>query len=314
MRRHDHLWITGKLLRFLHKAGQPAGAAVGLVLLSVSLPAGANSGNDLMRQGAKAYREGQLEEAVTAFREALDLAAEDDTLDPAAARLNLGTALARTGQFEPASAELAEALKTDDLPLQARAQYNLGHVRYREAEQLAEQQDLQNAKSKIDQSIGHFQDALRLDPSDLQTKKNFELSHLKKKEIETLIEQQPPQEQPSDDSQNQEQEDEDSQQDRQEDPNQQDNQDPQNQQDNQDSSQDSDEQDSSQPPQDSPPESEEEEEQDPSSQKNPPGAPPEEMTEEEAEMLLEAMKEEEQRNREQYRIRLGRPQPVDKDW
>lgn len=280
-----------------------------VMFLMFAITTQASPGNDVMQQGADAYEQERLEEAAAAFREALALAEEDETLDPAAARLNLGTTLARGGQFEPAAAELSEALKTDDLKLQARAQYNLGHVRYREAENLVEQQDLQTANSKIDQSIGHFQDALRLDPADLQTKKNFELSHLKKKQIEALIEQQPPQ---PEQQQNEDQEEEE-QQDQQEDQEQQQSQDPQDQQDQQDQQ---DEQDQQEPPQDDPqqPEDTPPEEQENGQEEPEPQPAPEQMTEEEAEMLLEAMKEEEQRQREKYRIQLGRPQPVDKDW
>lgn len=277
-----------------------------------------------MKQGIEAYQQGDYTQAGVLFEQARLLAENVDNLDPATAHLNLGTTLLRQGSLEEGVSQLEDALKTDQIDVQQAAQYNLGHAFYQQAEQQKEQQALDAAKGFVEKSVKHFHDSLVLQPEDLSSKKNFELARNLQREILQLIEQQPPQQQSSSDQNDPDNKDSDDKQQQQQTSDSQDQQNRQNSKANQQQNQTSDQQ-------HTPPSSNEEDsetqqqpapqagdEGDPQDNANPPPAPEErtaeQMTPEEAEMLLESMREEEQNMREKYRVYLGNPVQVDKDW
>lgn len=77
-----------------------------------------------MRDGNRAHAESRLDEAVAAYRRALDVQP-----DSAIARFNLGTALAAAGRTDGAVEALSAAVDAfTDAPRKAAASYNLGNV------------------------------------------------------------------------------------------------------------------------------------------------------------------------------------------
>lgn len=95
-------------------------------------------------QGQTAYRAGRYEEAVAAFRKAVE--AQPDS---ARARINLGSTLGLLGQVEEAKAQYREALRL--APDSATAHFNLGLLLVREG-------DLEEAVEHFDQAVVEAQD------------------------------------------------------------------------------------------------------------------------------------------------------------
>lgn len=116
--------------------------------------------------GKRAYDAGKYEEARDAYERWL---LEHPT--DAAARYNLGTALVRTGEMEPAERELQSALRAEDPQLVARSWYNLGTAR-------AKANDLEGARDALRM-------ALRTDPKQADAKANLEI-------VNQLLQQAPP--------------------------------------------------------------------------------------------------------------------------
>ncbi len=116
--------------------------------------------------GKRAYDAGKYEEARDAYERWL---LEHPT--DAAARYNLGTALVRTGEMEPAERELQSALRAEDPGLVARSWYNLGTAR-------AKANDLEGARDALRM-------ALRTDPKQADAKANLEI-------VNQLLQQTPP--------------------------------------------------------------------------------------------------------------------------
>ena len=138
-------------------------------------------------RGNRMYRAGRFEEAVAAYRAALE---EGD--DRPQLRYNLGTALLRLGRYDEAQQQLEAALQDVDPALRQRTLYNLGN-RFLEEGRAAQQ--AQQRDQLLDAAIEAYKDALRLDPADGDAKWNLELA-LREQE-------QPPEEDPQQDDQDQ---------------------------------------------------------------------------------------------------------------
>lgn len=134
----------------------------------------------LVAEGNRWYREGQYEKAITHYRESLGR-----QQSPGIAQFNLGVALFRTNQLQPAAKEFHELSKPGTpATLQQRASYNEGVALARD--------------NKLRESIPAFKKALLLDPSDEDARYNLQ------KAIEAVKPPQQPREQPR---QNQQQKD-----------------------------------------------------------------------------------------------------------
>lgn len=138
-------------------------------------------------RGNRMYRAGRFEDAVAAYRAALEDGDERPEL-----RYNLGTALLRLGRYEEAQQQLEAALQDVDPALRQRTLYNLGN-RFLEEGRAAAQAP--QREQLLDAAIEAYKDALRLDPSDQDAKWNLELA--------LRAQQQPPQEDPQQDDQDQ---------------------------------------------------------------------------------------------------------------
>ena len=140
-------------------------------------------------RGNRHYRAGRYEEAVAAYREALE-----DGDDRPQLRYNLGTALLRLGRYEEAQQHLEAALQDVDPALRQRTLYNLGNRFLEEGRGAGE---AERRSQLLDAAAELYKEALRLDPSDPDAKWNLELA---------LREQDQPPENPQQDPQEDQQE------------------------------------------------------------------------------------------------------------
>ncbi|MGH7545154.1 MAG: tetratricopeptide repeat protein, partial [Gemmatimonadota bacterium] len=113
--------------------------------------------------GNRAYRRGGVEEAVAAYRRAVEKKPDD-----AAARYNLGTAYLADGRADAALPHLARATEAEPPELRARAFYNLGTAHLSRAAD----GDRESALRAVDA----FRQALLLQPEDRDAKWNLELA------------------------------------------------------------------------------------------------------------------------------------------
>jgi len=142
-------------------------------------------------RGNRHYRAGRYEQAVAAYRAALE-----DGDDRPELRYNLGTALLRLGRYEEAQQQLEAALQDVDPALRQRTLYNLGNRFLEEGRGTAE---AETRNRLLDAAIEAYRDALRLDPSDQDAKWNLELA-LREQDL-------PPEEEPQDDQDQQDERD-----------------------------------------------------------------------------------------------------------
>ncbi|MEX2585538.1 MAG: tetratricopeptide repeat protein [Balneolaceae bacterium] len=118
------------------------------------------------RKANQAYEEGNYEEAIRLYQQAIDS-------DPENVRLhfNLGNALAHAGRTEEA-VQAYEQFKslTDDPKQKALADYNIGN--------------LLSENEQYDPAIEAYRESLRLNPDDEDAKHNYELALKQKQERE----------------------------------------------------------------------------------------------------------------------------------
>lgn len=252
------------------------------------------------RQGRKDYERKEYKAAADAF----DRAARDASgarLDRAAALYNRANALFQAQEYDQALQQFQDALSTTDLELQERAYFNKGNTLMRLSARQEQTQQLDPAVKSVTRALEAYEQAMKLAPRDTDAKVNYEMALKKKEELakkqEQQKQQQQQQNQPKDQSKPEEQK-----KDRGRDQ-------PQNQP-------------KPQPqPQDKASQPEKGEQQQQQAGKEPPqqsvqqqAGTSEAMTPEEAQMVLDAMKQEEQSRRDQLRVIMGQPVPVDKNW
>lgn len=254
----------------------------GALLAACMAASAASAPRMALKDGAKAYDSGAFDKALEHFDEAAKKA-PDAQLDPAVPTYNAANALFRLERPDEAAIRYQEALRSGDLELQHRAYFNRGNALYQMAERDRASGQLQTAPQAIEESVRMFEKALLLKPGDPDSKVNYELALLKKQEIEQQVQQQQQQQQ-----QDQQQKDQ------QQDQGKNENEDEKEKDQQADQQQATQQQDQQQP------------------QAGP--KPAEEMNPEEARLLLDKMKQEEQSYREQMRLIMGQPLPVEKDW
>lgn len=155
-------------------------AAVALLLLSYAATTHAEeSERSHMRQGLKAYKMENYDDALTSFEKA---SAEF----PYVSAYNLGNTYYRMGDYAQATNSYHKALASDDLELQAQVYYNLGNALLEPVTvtNYAERVEVDQAVDQTIQAADMFENALRLNPDDLATKQNFERSLLRRAELE----------------------------------------------------------------------------------------------------------------------------------
>ncbi len=245
-----------------------------------------------MSEGLREYEGTAFDKASAAFDKAAQ-AAPDQKLDAAVARYNEANALFRDGKFQDAASRYSDALRSPDLALQSKAYFNRGNALFNMAAAEEAQGQMDIAGKALDEAISMYERAMTLAPRDEDPKVNYELALKRKLELEQKQQQQQDQQKDKD-------------------------------QEKQDQNQPSDNQDQQQQKQQQQEEQKQEQGQsqaekdkdDQTAQEQPaqPTAPSEAMTPEEAKLMLDAMKQDEQSRREQLKMILGQPTPVEKDW
>lgn len=147
-------------------------------LWMAATPAVAQSARGLVDDGIRAYLAGRYDEALEAYEEATVTEPESPEI-----YFDKGAAHYRKEDYEKArdAFELA-ALKTKDLTLEARSQYNLGNCSFREGER-QQDSDLQKSLEALEASVRHYQRALELDPQLADAAHNIEVTRLLMKAI-----------------------------------------------------------------------------------------------------------------------------------
>ena len=139
-----------------------------------------------LADGSTLFSARSYEAAARRFEEAA-AAAAGDGLDPALARYDLGCALLGAGKAPEAAAAFAEASRSSDPVLGAKAHFNRG-VALATAADAAETAGLaQGAIALLDQALGSYESAMRIDPNDEDPKVNHELAARKKAQLEQSV-------------------------------------------------------------------------------------------------------------------------------
>lgn len=136
------------------------------------------------RSAEKAYQKGNFSQS------AKDYAASARE-QPAKAELqfNHGAAAYKTGEFETAEKSFQSALKTEQLPVQQSAYYNLGNTQYRSG-QKAEKSNPQQTIKNWESAVQSYDAALQIKADDADAKYNRDLVKRKLEELKQQQEQQ----------------------------------------------------------------------------------------------------------------------------
>ena len=174
------LEVRNPLLRRLSLFKRTKTAAIILLLLVFSASVQAQNARQLVRQGNRHFRQGNVASAEVAYRKAL----EKDSRNPQAA-YNLGNAMMMQRKDSTALSQLTQAARLETNPLRrAQAYHNIGVIA---------QQNRQYAEA-----IEAYKEALRNNPTDDETRYNLELCKRQ---------QQQQQQKPKDNQQNQDKKD-----------------------------------------------------------------------------------------------------------
>jgi len=152
---------------------QQAQIMVLLLLLTSLGPATARAS-----KGEELLHDNKIDQAIAFYQEALKKNPADPLL-----QFNLGDALYKNKNFEQAAAAFNEALKTDDLSLQAKSYYNRGNTQYFLGE-AARKTDPEHTIKLWQQALDSFRAALALQPEDTEAEHNRETVQKKLEELE----------------------------------------------------------------------------------------------------------------------------------
>ncbi|HOE97577.1 MAG TPA: tetratricopeptide repeat protein [Candidatus Sumerlaeota bacterium] len=156
-----------------------------LTLLSLGLPFSglAAPGDDLARQGNELYHQERYDEAVAAYRQALEKAP-----DSARIQYNLGSALAQQGQYADAEQVLRQTATRLGSGVQRDAYYNLGVTVAKSADALGQgggggagsslhqQMAPQMEIARLEEALAAFREAMIVDPRDDAARYNYEVT------------------------------------------------------------------------------------------------------------------------------------------
>ena len=131
---------------------------------------GADQAEVAVREGNALFRSGQYEAALRQYETAAEQLPDSSVIE-----FNRGNALFKVRDQEQALDRYLAALATDDSALAARAKYNIGVIKYRQA--LAAAQRYEDALTLTRAAIGYFRDSLRLDGGYPDARYNLELAY-----------------------------------------------------------------------------------------------------------------------------------------
>jgi len=151
------------------------------VMLSIALMAGpavASSAALEVSRGNEAFDKGEFDEAMSSYERA-----SVDEPESAEILFNKGTVHYRREEYADARKCFEGAgVKTRDLSLEARCQYNLGNVAFREGQRQTDS-DLQKALESHQAAVRHYGQALELDSDMGSAARNIEVTRLVMKDI-----------------------------------------------------------------------------------------------------------------------------------
>lgn len=142
-------------------------------LAGATMPLFAASPSKLVEEGNRLYRKGKYNEANQSYEKAaVDIPESPEIY------FNKGNAYLAQGDMEKARELFRQAAqKATEVKLEARAKYNLGNLTFQEAVKYQDN-DLQKALSKLEESARFYREVLDLDPSDEDAKYNIEVARL----------------------------------------------------------------------------------------------------------------------------------------
>ena len=145
---------------------------------------GADQAAEDVRAGNQLYQAGQYEAALRAYRAAAEALPE---AAPGAATIefNQGNALFRNHLEAEALDRYLAALTTEDPGLAARAKYNIGVIKYRQA--LAAAQRYQDALTLTQAAVRYFRESLELERGLADARYNLELAYRFQRQIEAQL-------------------------------------------------------------------------------------------------------------------------------
>ncbi len=149
-----------------------------IYLTGVTVPFLAASPSKLVEEGNRLYRKGKYNEANQSYEKAaVDIPESPEIY------FNKGNAYLAQGDMEKARELFRQAAqKATEVKLEARAKYNLGNLTFQEAVKYQDD-DLQKALSKLEESALFYREVLDMDPSDEDSKYNIEVARLFMKDI-----------------------------------------------------------------------------------------------------------------------------------
>lgn len=138
----------------------------------------AASSRSLVSKGNAAYFAGKYDEALSAYNEASVQMPESSRI-----YFDKGAALYKKKDYDKATKMFKKAaLKTGDIGLEARAEFNLGNCSFREAERQRDS-DINKALAACEKSVLFYQEALELKPHFKEAAENIEIVRLVMKTI-----------------------------------------------------------------------------------------------------------------------------------
>jgi Ca-activated chloride channel family protein len=149
-------------------------AMLGLILAFVALP-GITHASPVSAE--KAYQQGDFAKAVKDYAVSAEKHPDNPQL-----QFNTGAAAYKAGEFGPAEKSFQNALKTEQLPVQQSAYYNLGNAQYRIG-QKTEQADVQQTLKNWESAVRSYEAALQIKPDDADAKYNRDLVKRKLEEL-----------------------------------------------------------------------------------------------------------------------------------
>ena len=157
---------------------KPAAALLGLLALSLTLPASGASASKALKQ----YQQGRYEASLNEYEKLAKKNPDDPRL-----HFNAGAAAFQGKDYDEALKQFGSSLATPDVKLQESTYYNLGNTRFRLGEG---ESDPEKRKGHWQQAVSSYESALKLDDKDPDARHNLDWVKQKLEELKQQQQQQ----------------------------------------------------------------------------------------------------------------------------